>query len=139
MKKPACPELSRRARILSNTLLGLLFLHLTSSPAFAQCGSGDCTDTPIGCIPHDLPAATACLFGVFVNILAALAIIMFIAGGIQVMASGDNPEGLQEGKKKMTAAVSGFFFLLLFVVIIDMIGIRMLGISILSEVIKPWR
>ncbi len=141
--------LSRQTRlgpawILLNILLGLLLLHLTSLPIFAAiCLPGQCTtiyggcgvDTAIGCLPVNLEDVGAFLFGIAVEILGLLALIMFAIGGYQTMIAGDNPDVLQEGKAKMTAAITGFFFLLLFVVIIRMIGIEILGITPLWDVI----
>jgi len=113
--------------------LGSLLLQLSSSPAFA-CAADE-VDTAIGCIPTDLGEATGFLFGIAVEIISLLALIMFAVGGYRAMTSGDDPERLQDAKAQMTAAVAGLFFLLFFVKIITIIGITILGITPLCHVL----
>jgi len=97
------------ARKLLIIPLGFLLLHLVALPALAQCNSG-CCKTPIGCIPTNIDEVGKWFFNELGLIALLLAIIVFIAGGYQIMTAGDDPKALQAGRTKIFAAVAGFAF-----------------------------
>ncbi len=120
---------------LAGILAGFLLLQLFAiPPVFAQV-IPPCIDTPIGCLSTDLETGELVrqLFAIFATILGLTAVINFIRGAYITMVSGDNPEELQRGRQIMTASVAGLIFLLLFVFIVDI-----LGIDILSDRVTPW-
>lgn len=102
---------------------------------YPEACTGGCCPTPIGCIPINLTKAGEYLFCIMLDLVALLAVIMFVIGGYQVMTAGDNPETLQEGKGKMTAAITGLIAFLLFAWIIHIIlGIEMLAFPIVCNI-----
>jgi len=61
-----------------------------------------------------------------------LAVLFLILGGIGVATSGGNPDNLEKAKKQITAAVAGLLFILMSVLILDIIGVSILGFDFIK-------
>jgi hypothetical protein len=134
----------RKKAFLPTLLLGTTLVQITAPAAMAggggnvPCGPGS-VNTLIGCLPFtNFGSIAETLFSLVAESVAAIAIIAFIAGAYQAMVSGDNPIQLQEAKQRMTMAIAGYFLLLLFVGIIQVLGVQLLGITPLQHVVAPW-
>jgi hypothetical protein len=93
-------------------------------------------ETAIGDLPTDLSGVRQRLFDIVIGIVAMGALTNFAIGAYQMMVSGDNPDQLLDAKGRMTASILGFIFLLSFVLIIRILGIKILGVAPLESIIK---
>jgi hypothetical protein len=134
MKFPAQRKLKQKAQLLLIIPLGLLFLHLASSPVFAQCPA-DTTETLIGCLPNTVDEAKEHLYCIMLNIITLVAVIVLVIGGYRLLTAGDDKDALREAQGHMVAAVSGLVFFLISAQIIRIIlGIEMLALPLYCNV-----
>lgn len=108
--------------ILLNYLLILTLLAPVTS-VFAAC-----VETGIGCIPTDAPGLAAFLVKLIVGIAGGVALLLLIIGGAQFIASGGDPDSLDEAKEKITAAVSGILLIIFSLLVLKVIGVDILGL-----------
>ena len=88
----------------------------------------DCVEIGIGpCIPTDPVEFAQRALEIGMGVGTLLAVLFLILGGIGVATSGGNPDNLEKAKKQITAAVAGLLFILLSVLILDIIGVSILG------------
>ena len=115
----------------------------TTSECNAACAqSGDidsggtfleCVDIGIGpCIPTDPVEFAQRALEIGMGVGTLLAVLFLILGGIGVATSGGNPDNLEKAKKQITAAVAGLLFILMSVLILDIIGVSILGFDFIK-------
>jgi hypothetical protein len=91
----------------------------------------DCVDIGLGtCIPTTPEALAEVILGIGIGVGTLLAILFLIVGGFGIATSGGNPENLEKSKGQITAAISGLLFILLSVLILNILGVKILGINI---------
>lgn len=84
--------------------------------------------TAIGCIhtnPGDL-IQDVLKFGVGIG--GGLAFLMMLLGAFQMLTSAGNPETLQAGRDRLTSAIIGLLFIIFAVLLLQIIGVDILGI-----------
>ena len=84
--------------------------------------------TAIGCI-HTNPAdLVQDVLKFSLGIGGGLAFLMMLLGAFQMLTSAGNPETLQAGKDRLTSAVIGLLFIIFAVLLLQIIGVDILGI-----------
>ena len=63
-----------------------------------------------------------------IGIGGGLAFLMMLLGAFQMLTSAGNPETLQAGKDRLTSAVIGLLFIIFAVLLLQIIGVDILGI-----------
>lgn len=93
---------------------------------------GRCTAvlTALGKIQVEPGAFVTRMFGVLLAASGAIAVILIIRAGYQIMTARGNPEGIKEGREKIVAAIVGLMFLIFSFVILEVIGVDLLKIPI---------
>lgn len=66
------------------------------------------------------------------GISGGIAILLIIISGYRIMISRGNPESTQNAKEQLTAAIVGLLFVIFSIVILQVIGYNILGISALK-------
>lgn len=86
--------------------------------------------TAIGCIPISGGDQFISFFLRWaIGIAGGVALILIVYAGVQILTSGGDPKKTQAGKELLTAAVTGFIFLLLAVYLLELIGVDILNIA----------
>jgi len=106
-------------------LLGL-GLILSSSPVRAN----GCIPTGLGCIPTDPTGLVNKILEIAIGVSSGIALLLLIFGGLKVLTSSGDPKALMSGKETITSAIAGLLLILLSVAILNIIGIKILGIPI---------
>ena len=96
-------------------------------------GTDECGDqalyTAIGCIP--ISGGDAFIIFVLrwaIGIAGGIALLLIAYSGVLIMTAGGDPQRVQAGQELLTAAIAGFLFLLFSTLILEFVGVRILGI-----------
>lgn len=103
----------------------------TIACAQAVDSSGNCPSVLSGLgvkIPTNASGFTKTMFGVVLSLAGAIAVILIIISGYRLIASQGNPERVKEAQEQLTAAIVGLLFIIFSFVIIQFIGVDVLGI-----------
>ena len=101
----------------------------TSGGGLGNCDPGKPTiRTAIGCIHTNPAALMKDLLTFAIGISGGLAFLMMLLGAFQMVTSAGNPETLQAGKDRLTSAVIGLLFIIFAVLLLQIIGVDILGI-----------
>ena len=85
--------------------------------------------TALGCIPTgDFTDFTAWLLRRIVAIAGGIAFLLVIAGGFKIITSAGDPKGVQAAKETITSALIGLLFIIFSVFLLELIGVKILGI-----------
>jgi hypothetical protein len=79
-------------------------------------------------IPTDIPGFTKVFAGIILGFTGAIALILIIISGYRLMVSRGDPEGIQKAREQLTAAIVGLLFAIFSLVILQVIGVDILGI-----------
>ena len=130
-------KLLTRASILFALILTL------SNPVYAgteeaYCVSGNPASgvkTAIGCVPVDFfgtgPSGNSfvgALIRVSIGLGSGFALIMMLYGTFTIISSAGSPDKLKLGQEIITSAVMGLIFIVLSTVLMNFIGINILGL-----------
>jgi len=114
------------------TLAFSLFLifaaFLAPQDALALCDENIYVDTGIGCVPYNAPDLAAFIVRIVVGIAGGIALLLLIAGGVQFVSSGGDPDSIDEAKQRITAAVSGLLLIIFSLVVLKVIGVDILDL-----------
>jgi hypothetical protein len=117
-------------------MLVALFL---SEPANAQfCNGNDPNsgiNTAIGCLPLEKKALTEVLLNWSVGLSGGIAFILLIIAAIQITTAQGNPKQVASGQGLLTASVMGLVLISLSVVLLNFLGVNVLGLSGLGFVL----
>lgn len=92
-------------------------------------GSASCgTWTSLGCIPNDPPNLVGWILGLGSGIAGGIAFLLILFGAGQIVLSGGVPEKIAAGKEIITSAVIGLVFIFVSVLVLQIIGVKILGI-----------
>jgi len=98
-------------------------------PVTVLKGSG--INSAIGCIPvltADKEDFLAFILKWAIGIGGGIAFLLIIYAGFIVMTSTGNPERLKAGQELLTSAISGLILLIFSVFILELIGVKILGL-----------
>lgn len=90
--------------------------------------TGDCVQTAIGCIPFTASGFVEKLFPLFISFGGAIAFLLILFGGVQMMTSAGNPEKLAGGKELIVSAITGLLLIIFSIFILRIIGYDILHI-----------
>jgi hypothetical protein len=83
----------------------------------------------IGCIPvSNSNALVSFVLRWAFGVGGGIALLLIIYSGFQIITSGGNPQQIQSGKELLTAAFSGLLLMIFAVFILELIGVRILGL-----------
>lgn len=95
-------------------------------------GAPGTVPTALGCVPYKIVGSGNTIVHWILNIIAGIvtgiSLLLGIIGGLRYVMSAGNPEGIEEAKGVITAAVSGLLLTLFSVLILRVIGIEILGL-----------
>lgn len=83
--------------------------------------------TAIGCIPTEPGGFVSFLLKYLIGLGGMVAFFLILAAGFQILTSSGNPEKLEGAKQLLTSAIIGLFFIVFSVVILQIIGVNILG------------
>ena len=112
---------------LKTLILTAIFFILSASPAGAACDAGE-IPTGIGCIPTDPTKLVLKILEIAVGVAGGVALLSVLFGGLKVLTSSGDPDGIKEGKGMITNAIAGLVLILFSVAILNIIGFNILGI-----------
>jgi len=87
-----------------------------------------CVQTAIGCIPFTANGFIEKVFPIFISFGGAIAFLLILFGGIQMMTSAGNPEKLAGGKELIVSAITGLLLIIFSIFILRVIGYDILHI-----------
>jgi hypothetical protein len=115
-------------------------ISATPLPPHAPCAKRDATtgecllvDSAFGQLATDPQSFITMLFGVFLSISGAVALLTIIAAGYRMMTSQGNPETVKSARELLTSAIVGLIFLVFSLVLLEIIGIDILHIPGFSQ------
>lgn len=114
--------------------LGFLYspvLAATNVPAMIKgsCGSSS-VNTAIGCIDTDIESGgfLRTILSFAIGIGGGIALLLMLYGTFIVTTSAGIPDKLSQGKEIITSAAIGLVFIILSIVLMNLIGVSILGI-----------
>jgi type IV secretion system pilin len=101
----------------------------TPTPNYVNhCPNGQCP-TSLGNINTSASGFINFLFRLLLSISGAIALLIIIISGYNYALSGGNPEKVKAARETLTAAIVGLLFIIFSTVILQIIGINVLGLS----------
>jgi len=109
---------------------------LPTSPAGKINIHGPCpTDkihTALGCVPVGKGRSTEDFIVWFlqrlIGVSGGIAFLLTIFGGFKILTSAGNPKGVQAGREIITSALIGLLFIIFSLFLLELIGVKILGI-----------
>ncbi|OGE37857.1 hypothetical protein A3B45_02750 [Candidatus Daviesbacteria bacterium RIFCSPLOWO2_01_FULL_39_12] len=101
----------------------------------SQCGTeaNPGFNTAIGCIPTNPNEFVKALLEFVIGISGGLAFLLMLLGAFQMLTSAGNPETLTAGKDRFTQAIIGLLFVIFSVLLLQIIGVDILGLRELGK------
>jgi hypothetical protein len=66
--------------------------------------------------------------GLILSVVGGVAILLIMLSGYRLMVSQGNPENIKSAKEQLTAAIIGLLFIIFSLVILQVIGVNILGL-----------
>ena len=79
-------------------------------------------------LPTDAGSLVKALMGVVLSLAGAVAIILIMISGYRMMISQGDPENIKTAREQLTAAIIGLLFIIFSLVILQVIGVNILGL-----------
>jgi len=109
------------------------------SPPCTSYSNGQCATvkSSLGDLSTDPGQFISKIFGFLIAIGGGIALLLIIRAGYRLMTSRGNPEGVQQGREQLIAAIVGLLFLIFSFVILEVIGVDILRIPGLGTSTGP--
>lgn len=92
-----------------------------------KCGE-DIT-TALGCVPiGKFEDFVAWLLKRVIGISGGIAFLLMVFGGLKILTSAGDPKGIQAGGEMISSALIGLLFIIFSVFLLELIGVKILGI-----------
>jgi len=92
-----------------------------------KCGE-DIT-TALGCVPvGKFSDFVGWLLKRLIGIAGGIAFLLVVFGGLKILTSAGNPKGIQSGGEMISSALIGLLFIIFSVFLLELIGVKILGI-----------
>ncbi len=85
-------------------------------------------DTALGCVPTDFNAFVVWFLQRAIGISGGIAFLLMIFGGFKILTSAGDPKGVQAAGEMITSAITGLLFIIFSVFLLELIGVKILGI-----------
>jgi hypothetical protein len=85
-------------------------------------------DTAVGNILTSPKDFVQTMMGLILSVVGGVAIILIILSGYRLIISQGNPENIKNAKEQLTAAIIGLLFIIFSLVILQIIGVNILGL-----------
>ncbi len=89
---------------------------------------GDSCGTALGPIPTTVEGFIKSIFGIILSISGGIAVLLIIISGYKLTVSQGNPDKVKEAQEQLTAAIIGLLFVIFSLVILETIGVDILGL-----------
>lgn len=101
-----------------------------NKPIRTPCGGSDASScqTAIGKVNTSASGVITVVFRLFLSIAGILAIFLIISSGYRLMTSRGNPEQVARAREQFTSAIIGLLFLVFSLIILQFIGVDLLGL-----------
>jgi len=102
-----------------------------ASPSGLVPGQNPCGDqcsTALGDIPTKIGPFASKILAIGTGLAGGLALILMVIGSIRVLTSSGDQQRLNGGREMIVAAIAGLLFLLFSVIILQFIGVSVIGI-----------
>jgi len=102
--------------------------ELYCTPPGGQVNSG--INTAIGCIPTDIGSGglISSILRLAVGLGGGIALVLMLYGTFIITTSAGIPDKLKAGREIITSAIVGLIFIILSIVIMEFIGVQILGL-----------
>lgn len=125
-----------KPRIESHTLANFISLGSTSSAAGIGCDpqtgqsqqNATGVQTAVGCVPTEPKALIEAFFRVAALAGGGITLLLMVFASFQMITSAGNPETLKKAQEQFSAAVIGLLFIIFAVLLLQIIGLDLLGI-----------
>lgn len=96
--------------------------------------TGTCPEvnTALGKIRTNPAEFIGSIFAIILSLAGGIAVLLIIYSGYRMVASQGNPEKLEEARQQLVSAIVGLLFLIFSLVILQVIGVDILKLDILS-------
>jgi hypothetical protein len=102
----------------------------TESPL---CGGDKGVKTAFGCLmAGDPKAMVSQLLGWGAIVGAGIAFVMIVIAGLQIILAGGDPKKVQAARELITSAITGLLLIIFSVLLLNFIGVKILGLSSLG-------
>lgn len=102
----------------------------TSATLSPFCGGSTGINTALGCIDFAQPeAAMGTILTWATGLAAAIAFILIIIAAFQITTAAGDPKRVKAGQELLTSAIAGFILIALSVVILNFLGVNVLGLQ----------
>jgi hypothetical protein len=88
--------------------------------------------TALGCVSADNKSVVSIIVNIGVGIAGGIALITLVLSGFQISTAGGDPKKVQAAKELITSSIAGLCFIMLIVVILNFIGVNVLGLRSLG-------
>jgi hypothetical protein len=85
-------------------------------------------DTAVGNILTSPKDFVQTIMGLILSVVGGVAILLIMLSGYRLMVSQGNPENIKSAKEQLTAAIIGLLFIIFSLVILQVIGVNILGL-----------
>lgn len=101
-----------------------------NKPINTPCGGSNARQcqTAIGPVSTTPSGVITVFFRLFLSIAGTIAVFLIISSGYKLMTSRGNPEQIQQAREQFTSAIIGLLFLIFSLVILQFIGVSVLGL-----------
>ncbi len=104
----------------------------TNTENSALC-NGLGVNTAIGCLmAGDPKAMISQLLGWGTIVGGGIAFLMIVLAGLQIVMAGGDPKKIQAAKELITSAISGLILIIFSVILLNVIGVKILGLNSLG-------
>lgn len=95
-------------------------------PGENPCKNGFCV-TGLGVIPTTVGGFGTAILDIALGLAGGIVLILMVLGAIQILASSGDPKKSAAGRERIIAALAGLLFLIFAVLILNFIGVNILG------------
>lgn len=103
-------------------------VYAASNKALIDCGGEHCIDTAIGKIPVDPTSFTQSFLSLGIGLGGSIALILMLYGFFNLAISAGIPDKVKASQEIITSAVGGLLFIIFSVILMQIIGVNLIGI-----------
>jgi len=110
--------------------LAHVFPKLTfATTPVCNTGNGVGVNTAIGCLPFNSSSSITTILSWGTGVAAGISFIMIVVAAFQITTSSGDAKRVKAAQELLTSALAGFFLITFSVVILNLIGVNILGLQ----------